>query len=422
MKTTKPGKGAPTPYLTAREAATELGVSLPTLYAYVSRGLVRSEPVPGEKAKRYRADDVHALLERRAPPEDGGRSVRHANQLSWGRPVLASEISLIAEDALYYRGVDAVELARHASLETAARLLWQTADYDPFSGDNLPPLSDPLPAVIAAIRDVHPLDRCIAALALAGQTDDGAFNKTDHGLAFAAARITRLMTAIVAGTEVSPAAVHEQLAQAWSLDAAGKDLVRIALVLMADHELNASTFTLRCAVSTGANLYEGMIAGLAALKGPLHGGATTRAARQLEEILQDDALARIRRQAEAGERFAGFGHSVYRERDPRAQALLEAIEQRTGETFLTREIVDRVRKAAGVDPNVDYALAVLAHTLKLPPLAGIGLFAVGRSVGWAAHAREQMRERKLIRPRALYVGPAPTRHAQSEPPFGKTSR
>jgi citrate synthase len=393
------------PYLSANEAAAELGVSLATLYAYVSRGLVRSETVHGQRAKRYRAEDVHALRRRRAPASEN--DLRERDVLGWGRPVLASQISLIEEGRLYYRGVEATELARHASLETTAGLLWQTADYDPFAADNLPSLPAPLRALIDATRRSHPLSRCMAVLALTGEADRGAFNRTDHGLAKVAARMTRLMTALVGGRAISSLPVHEQLAGAWRLDAGGKDLVRRALVLLADHELNASTFTLRCAVSTGANLYEGGVAALAALKGPLHGGATTRAARQLEKLLSGDAPARIREQVELGDRFAGFGHKLYRGGDPRARALLEAIRTQLGETRLTREVPEQVREAVGVYPNVDYALAVLAHALRLPRLAGIGLFAIGRSIGWAAHGREQMRDRTLIRPRAVYTGPAP---------------
>lgn len=392
-------------YLTAHEAAAELGVSPATLYAYVSRGLVRSEPVSGKRARRYRAEDVRTLRERRAPR---GRSEAPAAEArSWSQPVLASEISLIAEGELYYRGVEAAELARHATLETTAGLLWQTVDYDPFAADNLPSIEPPLDAVLAATSSSHPIDRCIAALALAGEADEGAFNRTDQGLALAAARITRLMTALVGDAGISAAPIHEQLASAWSLDARGRELVRMALVLLADHELNASTFTLRVTVSTGANLYEGFIAALAALKGPLHGGATTRAALQLDKLANGDLATRVREQAEAGERFAGFGHAIHRGRDPRARVLLEAVEQRLGAPFYTRDVPAMLRRAVGVSPNVDYALAVLARVLELPPLAGIGLFAIGRSIGWAAHAREQMRERTLIRPRALYTGPAP---------------
>lgn len=418
---TRPLEAPPAaPYLSAREAAAELGVSLPTLYAYVSRGLVRSEPVPGERARRYRAEDVRALRERRAPPTDGGSAVpaRAGSALSFSTPVLSSAITLIADGELYYRGVNAAELAQHAALETAAGILWQTADYDAFAPDNLPAVSAALRTVIDAMDASHPIDRCIAALAVAGEADDAAFNKTDRGLARTAARITRLLAALVGKREACALPVHVQLGEAWGLDAAGADLVRMALVLLADHELNASTFTLRCAVSTDANLYDGTIAALAALKGPQHGGATTRAERQLEKLLDGDPIRCVREQAEAGERFAGFGHPLYRQGDPRAKALLAALEARTGDTVVTRDVPAAVQEIVGVLPNVDYALAAIAHVLGLPRLAGISLFAVGRSIGWAAHAREQLREHALIRPRAIYSGPAPSRRAKTENPDG----
>ncbi|GAK45003.1 putative citrate synthase [Tepidicaulis marinus] len=395
-------------YLSAREAAAELGVSPATLYAYVSRGMIRSEPVPGARAKRYRAEDVRALAERRAPPGKAEKRPRHVTAFSAAQPVLASDISLIAEGGLYYRGVDAGELARHASLESAAGLLWQTADYDAFAKDNLPPQVPVLKLLADEAKDAHPIDRCMAVLALAGAADEGAYNRTDQGLALAAARITRLMAALVSGGPLSARPIHDQFGDAWGLDEKGRALVRMALVLLADHELNASTFTLRCAVSTGASLYDGTIAALAALKGPLHGGASARAALQLQKLMKSgEVLSEIREQAAAGERFAGFGHTIYRGWDPRAKVLLEAVEEKLGETFFTREVPAYVQKAVGVAPNIDYGLAILTHLLKLPALAGIGLFAVGRSIGWAAHAREQMRERTLIRPRALYTGPAP---------------
>jgi len=395
-------------YLSAKEAAAELDVSLATLYAYVSRGLVRSEPVPSSRAKRYRAEDVRALRERRAPPNASGpRDEARGGMFSWNRPVLSSAITLISDSRIYYRGVNVADLARHATLETTAGVLWQVASYDPFRADNLPVVSASLAELIDVMQASHPVGKCIAALALAGEHDQGAFNRTDQGLALVAARITRLMTALIGDRAVSSAPIHEQLSAAWSLDETGMDLVRMALVLLADHELNASTFTLRCAISTNATMYEGIIAALAALNGPLHGGATTRAHHQLEHLIAGDPAARVRDQAQSGERFAGFGHTIYRETDPRAKLLLEAIAGRLGETFLTTELPQLVYETVGVHPTVDYALAVLARVLELPRYAGIGLFAISRSVGWAAHAREQLREHTLIRPRALYTGPAP---------------
>src|SRR5690606_16908954 len=133
--------------------------------------------------------DVRALRERRAPPaDDTSTPVRGASAFSWNRPVLSSAITLIADGQLYYRGVKATELARHATLETAAGLLWQTAAYDPFEPRNFPVHSAALAAVTDATSASHPIDRCIAALAVAGEADDAAFNKTDHGLALTAAR------------------------------------------------------------------------------------------------------------------------------------------------------------------------------------------------------------------------------------------
>src|SRR5690606_14289237 len=126
-----------------------------------------------------------------------------------------------------------------------------------------------------------------------------------------------------------------------------------------------------------------------------------------------------REQAEAGERFAGFGHPLYREGDPRAKALLDALEARTGNTLLTRDVPAAVQKDVGVRPHVDYAPAAPPHPVGRPRPAGTALFAAGRSIGWAAHAREQLREHALIRPRAIYSGPAPNRMSKSAHPEGE---
>jgi citrate synthase len=110
-----------------------------------------------------------------------------------------------------------------------------------------------------------------------------------------------------------------------------------------------------------------------------------------------------------GERFAGFGHGVYKHGDPRAHALLEALTRAGAAQKLTREIPERIAEATGEFVNIDYALAVLVHTLGLPPGTELVLFAMARTVGWIAHASEQLRHGGLIRPRARYIGPAPGR-------------
>ena len=139
-------------------------------------------------------------------------------------------------------------------------------------------------------------------------------------------RIMRLVVATMLNARTSPQPLHLQIARAWAPDNKhAADLIRRALVLLADHELNASTFTVRCAASTGLNLYDAMIAGLVALKGPKHGGAGVLAAQLLKTLADGDVAPVIRERVALGERFAGFGHGVYKHGDPRARALLEAL-------------------------------------------------------------------------------------------------
>jgi citrate synthase len=210
--------------------------------------------------------------------------------------------------------------------------------------------------------------------------------------------------------EPSSEPLHQQIAQAWAPDNkhAG-DLIRRALVLLADHELNASTFTARCAASTGLNLYDSVIAGLAALKGPKHGGAGVLASQLVKTLIDRDVAPMVRERVALGERFAGFGHGVYKRGDPRAQSLLNALARAGAPRKFTREVPERIAEATGEFVNIDYALAVLVHALRLPLRSELALFAMSRSVGWIAHASEQLQFGKLIRPRARYVGPAPGR-------------
>jgi citrate synthase len=226
----------------------------------------------------------------------------------------------------------------------------------------------------------------------------------------AGARILRLVVATMLNRASSAKPLHLQIARAWAPDQKhAADLIRRALVLLADHELNASAFTVRCAASTGLNLYDAVIAGMVALKGPKHGGAGVLAAQFLKTLVDRDVAPIIRERVALGERFAGFGHGVYKLGDPRAHALLESLARSGASEKLTREIPDRIAEATGEFVNIDYALAVLVHTLGLPPGNELVLFAMARTVGWIAHACEQLRHGRLIRPRARYIGPAPGR-------------
>ena len=250
---------------------------------------------------------------------------------------------------------------------------------DPFSQDNCPVVSDEMRAIAEAARGAAPIDRAIAVLALAASTDPQAFTRAADGRAMVGGRILRLVVAtMLNGAQSSASRCICQIARAWAPDNKhAADLIRRALVLLADHELNASTFTVRCAASTGLNLYDAMIAGLAALKGPKHGGAGVLAAQLVKTLVDREVAPVIRERVALGERFAGFGHGVYKHGDPRAQALLEALARAGADGKLTREIPERIAEATGEFVNIDYALAVLVHTLGLPPGNELVLFADG---------------------------------------------
>jgi citrate synthase len=395
-------------YLSAREASAELAISPATLYAYVSRGLIRSEPSPDSRSHRYRAEDIRGLKERRTPTVEPHGFKSFDPEL----PVMDSAIATITEQGAIYRGVNCVDLAEKDTLEHAATLLWDVTGVDPFAPDNCPHLSDEMRAIAEAARRAAPIDRAIAVLALAAGADPGAFTRAPEGRAMVGARILRLLVATMLNTAPSAEPLHLQIARAWAPDHKhAPDLIRRALVLLADHELNASTFTVRCAASTGLNLYDSIIAGLVALKGPMHGGAGVLASRLVKTLIDQDPEPVIRERVALGERFAGFGHGVYKRGDPRAMSLLNALTRAGAARTFTKEVPDRIAEATGEFVNIDYALAVLAHSLRLAAGSELTLFAMARAVGWIAHASEQLQYGRLIRPRARYVGPAPGRRA-----------
>src|ERR1700674_5505841 len=351
-------------YLSAREAPAELAISPATLYAYVSRGVIRSEPSSDARSHRYRAEDVRGLKERRTPsPEPRGLKSFDADL-----PVMDSAIATITEDGPIYRGVNCIELAEADTLEHAATLLWDVTGVDPFSEDNCPHVSAEMRGVAVAARDAAPIDRTIAVLALAASADPRAYTRAADGRALVGGRIMRLVVATMLNATSSAKPLHLQIARAWAQTSApchkhAADLIRRALVLLADHELNASAFTVRCAASTGLNLYDAMIAGLVALKGPRHGGAGVLAAQLVRTLVDREVAPVIRERVALGERFAGFGHGVYKHGDPRAQSLLDALARAGAAEKLTREIPERIAAATGEVVNIDDVVAGLGDML-----------------------------------------------------------
>ena len=220
-----------------------------------------------------------------------------------------------------------------------------------------------------------------------------------------------MLTGVAADTRPPVSTIEHRLARAWSARPGAADVLRAALILCADHELNVSAFTARCVASSGANPYAVVIAGLSALEGAKHGGLTARVESMLTSMRRErnlrSALAeRLRR----GEVIDGFGHPLYRHGDPRAAALLELLRERyprSPERVFAAGLAEAAESVLREHPTVDFALAAVTRVLRLPPGAPLTLFAIGRTIGWIGHAIEQYATGQIIRPRAKYVGDIP---------------
>jgi citrate synthase len=374
-------------WVTAEAALVSLGIARQTLYAYVSRGLVRARAAEDNPRRSlYDPRSIDALLQRRR--RGRGRRAVAASTIDFGEPVLASRITRIADGALLYRGKDAIELAQTATLEEVAALLWEAPTFPVLPASTFAPGESPSP--IARCM------RCVADMAGSAIWARGATAlHTD-----AAALLRRIAEAACNVPAARP--IHLSLAHAWGADAVGADLIRRALVLCADHELNASAFAVRVVASTGAALPACLLAGLAALSGPLHGGVTERAGALLGEPgMQADLRATITARLARGESLPGFGHRLYPDGDPRAAALLAALD--TGAWW--QDLFAVVETLTGQQPNIDIALVALERVIRLPEGSALAIYAAGRAAGWIAHALEQRHDGRLIRPRASYAGP-----------------
>src|SRR5882757_11088401 len=312
-------------WLNSKEAARQLGVSTATLYAYVSRGLLRSEATDGQRKRRYRADDVARLQRRRAV---GRKALSIAgNTLDFGTPVLESALTLIEDNRLYYRGIDATRLARSASLEDVARLLWNCGN-EPFAATNLPPLDAGIRRAWLAAAPLAPVDRCLAMLPVVAAQDHRSWAEDRPAMLEAGVRVLRLLTAAVTAAPPSAAPVHEQLCEAWRVPAAHASIIRAALILSADHEFNASAFAARVVASTGANLYGATMAGLAVINGPRHGGLTRRVAALFYDVRQSpDLETELANRLRARVYIPGFGHQLYPDGDVRAATLFALLRE-----------------------------------------------------------------------------------------------
>lgn len=395
--------------LSARETCRLLGISQATLYAYVSRGLIESRPGHDRRSRLYLRQDVERLAQRQRIGRGAARGA--AQSLDRGLPVLETRISLIRPDGPYYRGRSAIaEVRAGASLEDIARLLWDCGEDDPFAM----PLS-PWPDTVAAIAgnaDLPPLERTMAAIPLLALQERHSFHSAPQVRHRVAAHLLRQNAALLVAQPPPSGPVHRLLARSWRPDdEAFEDLVRAALVLCADHELNVSAFAARVVASTGAHLHATVCGGLAALSGPRHGGATARAYALIAETLQApsprDAIAQ---RWQRGDDLPGFRHALYPQGDPRAAELLERLRGHAPDSALLNAldtIIETTEEISGQRPNIDFMLAAICLAYRLPATPALVMFAAGRLAGWLAHALEQQAQGGLIRPRARYAGMPP---------------
>jgi citrate synthase len=400
-------------YLTAKEATALLGVKPETLYAYVSRGLLRSMTGSTPRERLYASEDLQVLLARRRARSGHGPAAAAA--LRWGEPVLESAITLIAPPEIYYRGYSLDALPPR--FEDVAELLWNgnlAAEAVLWDSPSAPHLAQPSSRSgrKETIREqAHYLIRVTNQLALAeGEGEKRPFLDRARGL-------IRVLAAAAGGQRFSAALAAETAAESFLIGfglSARRPLlnaVNRTFVVSADHELNPSTFAARIATSTGADLHAAVCAALATLSGPKHGGAS----QEIEAFLGGfegvvGARSRVRRARQAGRPIPGFGNRPYPTGDPRARPLLQLAGEIAPQNPRIRKIgmlQECLGETAGLAPLLDLGLYAIASAVGLQPSAAFALFAVGRSAGWVAHILEQRQENSMLRPRARYVGRAP---------------
>lgn len=346
-----------------------------------------------------------------------------------------SSVSSIVDDMLTYRGFSIDDLAQFADFEEIIYLLWH---------NKLPKLEQltefrnelnvnaSLPEELIAqlklfpTKNIHPmavLRTCVSTLALYDEEADETSDQANYRKAIrlqakipaiiaAYARICEGKEPIPPKSSLSFAANFLYMLNGAIPNSKSEEAFNKALVLHADHELNASTFTGRVCVATLSDMYSGITAAIGALKGPLHGGANERVMKMLAEIDEIDYIEPYLKRAFINkEKIMGFGHRVYKNGDPRAKHLREMSRQLaevTGEdkwyniSIMMEEII---RSEKGLPPNVDFYSASVYHCLGIKHNLFTPIFAVSRVSGWIAHILEQYENNRLIRPRADYIGP-----------------
>lgn len=346
-----------------------------------------------------------------------------------------SAISSINNSVLRYKGYNIDELATQSTFEEVVYLLWNdklptASELDTFKKDLLKESFVPEEVFrqIKAypLKGIHPMAVIRTAVSTLGIYDSEADEMNEEVNKKKALRIQAKLPTIVAGfarirNGEEPVSSREDLSFAGNFlymlnnrvpTDIEEEAFNKALVLHADHELNASTFTARVCVATLSDIYSGVVAAISALKGPLHGGANERVMKMLTEIGSEENIEPFLKNAfENKQKIMGFGHRVYKTGDPRAKHLKEMSRQLNQGTDnekwynMSVKIDEIISNEKGLLPNVDFYSASVYHGLGIEHDLFTPIFAISRASGWLAHILEQYADNRLIRPRAEYTGP-----------------
>ena len=338
------------------------------------------------------------------------------------------------EGRLLYFGVDIHDLAAHSTFEETVYLLWhgqlpKRQELEAITGElarNRALPSEVLRMLGELPKTAVPMEVLRTAISLLSMYDPDDADSSREANVRKATRLVAQTPTVVAAIEAvrqgrEPIAPREDLSLAANFlymlfgqeqDATAIHAMDVALILHADHELNASTFAGRVAAATLADIYSAVVAAICALKGPLHGGANEQVFKMLQAIGSPERAAPyIKEQLAAGKKIMGFGHRVYRTDDPRATHLRQLSQQlgeERGETKwydISRQVEQTVQAEKGLYANVDFYSASTYHNMGIPTDLFTPVFAVSRMAGWTAHILEQYGNNRLIRPRAEYTGP-----------------
>ncbi|MFD1426014.1 citrate synthase [Kroppenstedtia sanguinis] len=351
-----------------------------------------------------------------------------------GVVALTSGISSIVDGVLTYRGINIDDLAEKANYEEVIFLLWKghLPNQEELTGLGKQLKAEAaLPETVleqlkAYPKETHPMAALRTAVSALGMYDPEANDNGQEANERKAIRLAAKMPTIVAalfriGQGLEPVAPDPSYGYAENFvymlhgekpEATAVEAIEKALILHADHELNASTFAARVTTATLSDMYSAITSAIGTLKGPLHGGANERVMAMLEEIGSPDQVeTAIRTKLDNKEKIMGFGHRVYKDGDPRAKHLREMsrqLSELTGDKKwyeMSLKIDELVVREKGLKPNVDFYSASTYHYLGIPRNLFTPIFAISRVSGWTAHVLEQYADNRLIRPRAEYTGP-----------------